>query len=95
MTDISYTARIRVPEHVLMQELDGEAVLLNLKSEMYFGLDVVGMRMWQLLTTSPTIQDAYDLLLNEYEVPPRKLQQDLDDLLDKLVEQGLVQVSNE
>jgi hypothetical protein len=95
MTEFSYTARVRVPEHVLVQELDGEAVLLNLKNETYFGLDAVGMHMWQILTTFPSIQDAYDLLLSDYEVQPRKLQQDLDDLLGKLVEQGLVVVSNE
>lgn len=94
MTPIDYTARVLVPEHVLVQELDGEAVLLNLKSETYFGLDEVGMRMWQALTTSPTVQNAYDALLEEYEVLPGTLQHDLDELLGRLVEQGLVVVDN-
>ena len=53
------------------------------------------MRMLQLLTTSSSIHVAYDLLQNEYEVEPEKLRQDLDELLSKLVEQGLVEVSNE
>jgi hypothetical protein len=95
MTAVPYTSHVQIPEHVLVQELDGEAVLLNLKSETYFGLDEVSMRMWQVLTTSPSIQSAYELLLNEYDVQELKLHQDLDELLDKLVEQGLVQVSNE
>ena len=37
----------------------------------------------------------YDALLDEYDVSPEKLQQDLDALLSKLVEHGLLQVNNE
>lgn len=90
-----YNTRITKPEHVLIQEMDGEAVLLNLKSETYFGLDDVGMRMWQVLTASASIQKAYEVLLTEYEVPPQQLQQDLDELLGSLLEQGLVQISDD
>lgn len=94
MTLISYHARVTVPGHVLVQELDGEAVLLNIKNETYYGLDQVGLRMWQALTSSPSIQDAYDALLEEYEVLPGQLQHDLDELLGRLVGQGLVVVDN-
>jgi hypothetical protein len=92
MTVIPLNARVIVPANVLIQELDGEAVLLNLKSETYFGLDDVGMLMWQVLTTSPSIQNAFEVLQNEYEVAPEKLQQDLGELLDKLVQQGLLEI---
>ena len=95
MTAIPFTARVQIPDYVLIQELDGEAVLLNLKSETYFGLDEIGMRMWQVLTTSSSIQNAYEALWNEYDVQPDKLQQDLDELLVKLLEQGLVKISDE
>jgi hypothetical protein len=43
-------------------------VLLNLKSENYFGRDPVGTRMWTLLATSDSIQSAYEALLDEYDV---------------------------
>jgi hypothetical protein len=95
MTSISPTSRVIVPENVLVKELDGEAVLLDLKSETYFGLDETGMRMWQVLTTSSSIQGAYELLLDEYDVAPVTLQNDLNKLLSQLVEQGLLQVKDE
>jgi hypothetical protein len=41
-------SRVKVNDDVLFQELQGEAVLLNLKSGVYFGLDPVGTRIWQL-----------------------------------------------
>ena len=74
-----------------MHELDGEAVLLDLKSETYFGLDDVGTRIWLHLTTTPTIQAAYEALLGEYDAAPDLLRQDLEALLDELVEQGLLE----
>jgi hypothetical protein len=92
MTSITPTSRVTVPEYVLIQELDGEAVLLDLKSETYFGLDDVGIRMWQVLTTSPSIQNAYEALLEEYDVTPEQLLQDLNELVTRLVEQGLLEV---
>ena len=44
---------VRVPDDVLMRELDGESVLVHLDSEACFGLDDVGTRMWALLTSAP------------------------------------------
>ena len=41
------TMRASIPPDVLLQELQGESVLLNLSSGRYFGLNGVGTRMWQ------------------------------------------------
>src|SRR5437879_8336755 len=91
---ISLDQKVVVPEDVLVQELEGESVLLNLKSERYFGLDDVGTRMWAVLSKAESIQSAYDTLLAEYEVEPDRLRTDLLTLIDKLVEHGLVEVGN-
>jgi len=88
------TKRIVVQPDVLVNVIDGESVLLNLKSECYFGLDEVGTRMWQVLTDSGTIQAAYETLLAEYEVEPDKLRQDLDELIEKLAAHGLVETTD-
>jgi hypothetical protein len=90
---ISFAMRASIPPDVMIQELAGEAVLLNLKSERYFGLDEVGTCMWRSLTTSPTIQATYEKLLTEYEVEPDQLRRDLNDLLENLVANGLVEVA--
>ena len=85
---------VSVPENVLFRELDGESVILSLESEAYFGLDDVGTRIWLQLTTQPTIQDAYDALLNEYEVEPDVLQADVSKLVTELVAAGLLEITN-
>jgi len=90
---ISLNSSLSAPADVLIRELDGEAVLLNLNSEAYYGLDQVGTRMWQVLTTSESIEAAYETLLAEYEVEPARLHQDLTGLIERLVEHGLLEVS--
>ncbi|MFB2935999.1 PqqD family protein [Aerosakkonemataceae cyanobacterium BLCC-F154] len=91
---ISFEMRVSVPEDVLIRELDGESVILNLKSERYFGLDRVGTRIWEVLSSSETIAAAYQTLLSEYNVVPEKLETDLSNLLEQLVQHGLINVSN-
>lgn len=79
-----------MPENVLFRELEGESVILSLDNETYYGLDDVGTRMWLQLTTQPTVQDAYNALLHEYEVEPDELQNDLARLVSELVAAGLL-----
>jgi hypothetical protein len=85
---LDLSSKLSVPQHTLFRELAGEAVLLNT----YFGLDETGTSFWQALTTTSTIQGAYDLLLAEYDVEPDDLRQDLSGLLDKLIDHGLVEI---
>ncbi len=42
-------AAFRIPDEVIFRELDGEAVILNLDTGIYFGLDAVGTRIWRLI----------------------------------------------
>jgi hypothetical protein len=87
---ISFADRATVPANVLIRFLDQESVLLNLNTEKYFGLDSVGTRMWQLLTSAPTIDSAYSQLIDEYDVDPETLRSNLSVLLNHLVENGLI-----
>src|SRR5207248_11678058 len=89
---VTFSDRAGAPAHVLVRLLDQECVLLNLETEQYFGLDETGTRMWQLVTTSPNIDAAYQELLAEYDVQPETLRENLTELLGHLVEHGLLQV---
>lgn len=79
-----------LPEDVLFQKLEGEAVLLNLTSELYYGLDEVGCRMFELIINLPSLKIAYDTLLEEFKVEPIQLQKDFDDLVNVLIESTLI-----
>jgi len=87
---ISFSDRVTVPDGVLISHLQEEAVILNLKSERYFGLDDVGTRFLTVLTSAESIEAAYEHLTAEYDVDPRVLREDLGALVEKLVDQGLL-----
>jgi hypothetical protein len=89
---ISPTAEIIIPKNVLVRVFENESVLLNLESENYHGLDDVGTRMWQALSESKTIQDAFEKLQTEYDVDAATLQKDLNDFVERLVQRGLVEL---
>lgn len=89
---ISFSSKVIVPDTVLFRELDGESVLLNLNTESYLGLNEVGTRMWSVLTTQPTVQAAYEALIEEYDVAPETLRDDLEALLGQMLEHGLVEL---
>lgn len=89
---IQYQQRVIVPDHVLFRELDGEAILLNLNNESYYGLDDVGTTMWQMVTAKATVQAAYDALLVTYAVTPDVLQTDLTRLITELEANGLLEL---
>lgn len=84
--------RVILSPEALFQEIGGEGVVLDLTSSSYFGLDEVGVRLWQLLQADPSLKAAQDTLLSEYEVERSQLEQDLEKLIGQLVEAGLATV---
>lgn len=84
--------RVSRPEGVLVRELSGEAVILNLETESYFGLDEMGARMWAALMGSPSVDEAQRMLLEEFAVDPGELRADLTAFIDELAAAGLVRV---
>jgi Coenzyme PQQ synthesis protein D (PqqD) len=89
---LHFANRAVVPGHVLLRQLDGESVLLNLNTEKYFGLDAMGTHMLLSVAGSPCIEAAFEKLLEEFEVEPRVLRTHLDELLGGLVDNGLLDV---
>jgi hypothetical protein len=89
---ISFSQRVGMLPDVMIRTVGEESVLLNLKTELYLGLDPVGTRMWATLAESPSLQAAYNSLLAEFDVGPDELRRDLEEFIDKLLEHQLVEV---
>jgi hypothetical protein len=80
------------PDIVSFTFVDEDAVLLNMQTNQYYLLDEVGARLWGLLRDGKSLRESYRALLEEYEVEPATLEQDVLELLEKLKEQGLVEI---
>jgi hypothetical protein len=90
VTAASLDRSLRVPDTVVFRELDGEAVVLNLDSGVYFGLDEVGTRFWLLAEEHRSLRRVWELLQREFDVRPSELEQDLIRFVDQLAAKGLV-----
>lgn len=78
--------------HVLFQDDGGDAVLLDLAGERYFGLNRVGTRVWQLLEAPSTLDAIHRTLCTEFDAPADRIEQDLITLVDQLQAAGLIVV---
>ena len=92
-TNISLQDAIYPGPDVVFRILDGEAVLLNLKSGVYFGLNEMGTKIWNNLVENPSLEHAYSRILREYEVEPEVAKRDLLRITAELLEKGLVSVT--
>jgi len=79
----------------ISSNLAGEAVILNLKTGVYFGLNEVGARIWSLIQHPQSVRDLRAALLAEYEVEPDVCDRDLLQLLQELEAADLIEVSHE
>jgi len=88
-------SQLRIPSHVVSSKVVETAVLLNTKTKKYFALDDVGMRFWDGLKSGQTFREVYDALLGEYDVVPAQLENDLLELIQNLMDSGLVELDRE
>jgi hypothetical protein len=86
------TSKANQPRSVMLRKLDDESVLLNLDSGRYYGLDEVGTHLYELLTSSHSLEAALKLALDEYDVDEVTLRADTAALLARLVEEGLIEI---
>ncbi len=75
---------------VVSRVLDGEAVLLDLASGRYLGLNAVATRVWEQIGAGDTFAAIRAALLGEFDVPADVLDRDLDQLFADLHERGLI-----
>ncbi len=90
---IDTTRTVSARADVTMADLDDEAVLLDVVTGHYFGLNPVGRRIWTLLDQPRRIEELVDALADEYEVPRADLQRDVVAFLERLHTKGLITLS--
>ena len=81
---------ITASKDVLSREIHGETVLLDLKTESYFGVAGVGARVWQLLAEGTSLRDVSAVLATEYDVNKETLAADVERFVKDLLDAGLV-----
>ncbi|MCK5544254.1 MAG: PqqD family protein [Desulfobulbaceae bacterium] len=87
--------KLKASDGKIHRDLDGEAVILDLDTGQYLGLDETGTRIWTLLQESRSVREILDILLDEYDVEMEPCVHDLREFLRDLAGNGLIEVCNE
>jgi len=74
-------------------EVEGEAVILNLADGVYYGLDGVGARVWELLREPRSVAGLAEAVAAEFDVDRETAERDLLALLGELAARRLVAVA--
>ena len=75
---------------VVVQVINGEALILKLQEEEVFSLNETGARVAQLIDEGCSLDAVIDALTDEYATPREEIERAVDDLVQALVSKGLV-----
>lgn len=87
---INISQKAEIPKEVFFRNLGDEVVLLHLSSGIYYHLDSVGARIWDLLSKGQSFNSLCEILLMEYDVDREVLERDVLRLAGELQEKGLI-----
>ena len=93
--DIGETSTVVAVSHQVSSNLGEETVILELDGGIYYGLNEVGARIWNLLREPRTVAEIRDAIADEYDVESERCLRDVLELLGELESRGLIEVRDE
>lgn len=94
-SEVSVDSVVVASKRQVSSDLGGEAAILDLEGGVYYGLDEVGARIWEMIQEPRPASEVRDALLEEYDVEPERCERDLLALLERLAEERLIEVVGE
>jgi hypothetical protein len=88
---IDKSSNYRKTPHKASVDLDSEGVILDLDSGIYYGLEGIGQRIWELLDEPISQADLLVRLKGEYDVGEDILSKDVEQFLKQLLENELIE----
>jgi Coenzyme PQQ synthesis protein D (PqqD) len=79
-------------EEVAAKVIDGEAILINLATGVYYSMDKVGALMWEIITAKHSLEQIIATVTRRYEVSREQATADVRRLGDELLQEKLVKL---
>lgn len=85
------TSRFRVHEQeVAAKVIDGEAIIINLTTGVYYSLDPTGSEVWSLLEAHHDVDAIVGHLCDRFDVPESACRSDVEGLVEQLMKEKLI-----
>ena len=86
-------SKISLSQEILFQNLISEGAIMHLEIEEYFTVNEIGSIIIALLEAkSESVQEICSRVIEEYEVEPNQLEQDVLNYLQELVDLDIIKV---
>ena len=76
--------------HVVHETFDGETVLVNLDSGIYYSLDGVGVDVWMLIDGGNSFEGVIEWIANRYDGERGEMERALHQLINDLRDEDLI-----
>ena len=83
--------QLKLAKNVSFSELDDEAVLLNLNTGSYFGLNHVGVLFIKALERNISLDQAFQEISEHYDMPKEAVAEDLNKLIGSMLNNQLLE----
>ena len=93
--DLTLSTVVRQNPEPVAVDVDEAVVMMSIEREMYYSVDGVGVRIWQLLSSPRRIADVCDVLMAEYAIEAEECRGEVLEFLNRLAAEGLVVVVDE
>ena len=91
MTNIKADTTVSLTDDQVSADVSGEVVVLHLSDGVYFQLNEVGARIWQLIGEQPRqVSELIQAITDEYAVDQSRCEADVMTLLRSMSEKGLI-----
>lgn len=80
-------------EEVAAKVIDGEAIIINLANGIYYSMDKVGALIWDLVQVGYSLEEIIVAVTERYDVSREQVQADVQELVEELLRENLVSVS--
>ncbi len=93
--ELSGNSTVSVSKDQVSVDIKEEAVIMHVKSGIYFGLDTVGASIWKLIQEPKTVNEIQDAIIEEFNVDPERCERDTLSFIKELYREGLIEVRGE
>ena len=92
-TELSNRTVVVATRNEVSCKLGEEAAILGLKNSVYYGLNAVGARIWELLREPKSLEEVQRTILSEYDVSLEQAETDLRRFLRGMMAEGLIELT--
>lgn len=81
--------------HVVHETIDGETILIDLRTGTYYSLDEVGSELWQAIAGSAPLERVMTEARRRYEGEPAEIELGVSGFVERLEGEGLLVAADE